>query len=104
MNNFSGVGRLTADAELQKKDGKSIVRFNIAIYRTKEVTDFFPCIVFGEYGEKLYDFLKKGKMIGIMGQVHNNQYEKDGEKRYYTSILVNRMELLEKKSELENIE
>lgn len=43
-------------------------------------------------------------MIGIMGQVHNNQYEKDGEKRHYTSILVNRIELLEKKSELENIE
>lgn len=43
MNVVVEVGRLTSDVELkQTGEGVSVCRFTIAVYRTKEITDFSP--------------------------------------------------------------
>ncbi|KYM42241.1 single-stranded DNA-binding protein [Fusobacterium necrophorum] len=102
MNSFHGIGRLTANAELKKSQDKSYCRFSLAISYGEEKVDFFPCIIFGKYAESIYSYLTKGKLVAIEGSLHNNQYEKDGETRYYTSISVDKIQLLESKKENEN--
>ncbi|MDD7411468.1 single-stranded DNA-binding protein [Fusobacterium gastrosuis] len=100
LNSFNGIGRLTADAELIKKEEakKSFLKFSLAISKNKEETDFLPCIVWGEYAMKLSEFLTKGKLIAVQGAIHTSTYEKEGEKRNSFSIQCDKIILLDSKN------
>lgn len=49
------------------------------------------------------NYLKKGDMVSIVGEINTDEYEKNGEKRYSTKIIANQLEMLgssgEKKEE-----
>ena len=89
MNVVVEVGRLTSDVELkQTGEGVSVCRFTIAVYRTKEITDFLPCIAWRETAEHVSRYFSKGKMIAIRGELQSRKYtDKSGEKR--TAIEIN---------------
>jgi single-strand DNA-binding protein len=89
MNVVVEVGRLTSDVELkQTENGVSVCSFTIAVYRTKEITDFLPCIAWRETAEHICRYFGKGKMIAIRGELQSRKYtEKDGKKR--TAIEIN---------------
>lgn len=99
LNCFHGIGRLTADGELTKKEEgkKSFLKFTLALNKSKEETDFLPCIVWGEYAISVSSYLKKGKLIAIQGSLHTSNYEKDGEKRTSFSIQCDKIVLLDSK-------
>lgn len=53
MNNVCEIGRLTSDVELKMTpSGKSVCSFTIAVYRTKEITDFLPCVAWRQTAER----------------------------------------------------
>ncbi|MFT9496761.1 single-stranded DNA-binding protein [Anaerosolibacter sp.] len=103
MNNVVMIGRLTRDPELRftQGTGKAVCSFNLAVNRpfakeSDEVkADFFRVVVWGKIGENCAKYLAKGRLVGIEGRIQNNIYEKDGEKKYSTDIIAERVEFLE---------
>lgn len=96
MNVVCLTGRLTADPELKKtQSGKSVVSFTIAVDRDfksadgERQADFINCVAWNQPAEFITKFFKKGKMIAIVGELRNRQYEtKDGTKRTVTEVIV----------------
>lgn len=93
MNSVKFLGRATSDIELKKTNsGKAVATFSLAVKRpyTKDATDFFNLVAWERTAELLSDYVKKGTMVVIEGYVTNRQYEKDGQKRYATEVVVER--------------
>ena len=91
MNSCYFSGRLVADAETRvTPNGKSIVTFKLAVdsgFGEYKRTDYLPCVLFG--GEKLAQYLTKGKPILVSTEVRTRSYEKKtGEKAYITEFIV----------------
>lgn len=50
--------------------------------------DFFDCIAWNRNADVVVDWFGKGDMITLVGAVHINRYEKDGQKRSSTEVRV----------------
>ncbi|HBG4828987.1 TPA: single-stranded DNA-binding protein [Clostridioides difficile] len=94
MNNVVLVGRLARDPELRyiPEYGTPVATFALAVDRgctkkdgTKEV-DFIPIEVMGGSAEFCANYLAKGRMVSIQGQIRIEKYEKDGEKKTFTKV------------------
>lgn len=101
MNNTILIGRLTRDPELRflPNSGKAVSRFAIAVKREfskeKEV-DFFNIVVWGKTAENCANHLQKGRLVGINGNLRNNNYEdKNGTKHYTIEVVAQRVEFLD---------
>jgi len=105
MNKVIMMGRLTKDPETRTtQDGKTITRFSLAVDRryVKEATDFFEMTTFGKTAEFAAKYLKKGTKILTEGTVQNNNYtNKDGQKVYGFSFVVDSIEFAESKGSTE---
>lgn len=103
MNIFLGVGRITKDHELKSTtQGQAVLGFTLAINRDKENTDFINCVSFGKTAELLNTYTGKGSQIAVEGWVKTRTYEKDGEKKYVTEIIANRVQFLDSKKQAPN--
>ena len=103
MNKIILTGRTTKDAELGfiGATGTPKMTFTLAVERNyqkdkknNKKVDFINCEMLGQYTEKLCQYVTKGKSILIEGELNIDQYEKDGEKRSYTKVKVDRLEFL----------
>ena len=90
LNNWSGMGRLTADPELkQTNSGKSTVTFNIAIDRNyskneDRKADFITCYTFGKTAEFICKYFNKGDFIVICnGELRSRTYDDKNGSRHY---------------------
>ena len=107
MNKILLVGRLVRDAELSFLAGTGTpkVTFTIAVDRAyqkdkdNKKVDFIPCEQIGKHVEKLSAYLTKGKLLGVEGELNIDQYEKDGQKKSFTKVKVDRLEFLGGKSD-----
>ena len=98
LNEWRGIGRLTADIELRYlPNGNAVANFTIAVddsYKKKdsnekvEQTEWVRCTAFGKTAEFLANWLHKGKRVLVCGKMKTREYEKDGIKRYATEIMV----------------
>jgi len=100
LNSVIIIGRLAKDPELRfTASGKSVATFSVAVNRAYSKTneaDFFNVVVWGKSAENCANYLAKGKLVGIQGEIQNRSYEaKSGEKRYITEIVASRVEFLE---------
>lgn len=95
MNKVILIGRITKDLEIRyTSNEKAVCEFSLAINRDKENTDFINCIVWNKPAENLVKYQSKGSLISVIGELRTDTYEKDGEKRYKTYVLVNNIEYL----------
>ena len=102
MNSINIIGRLTKDVEIRyTTNNKMVASFGIAVRKDKENTNFFNCEAWGRTAELLRDYTNKGNMIGIFGELDNDNYEKDGKKVTRTKIVVRELTLIEKKQEVD---
>lgn len=101
MNNVVLIGRLTKDPELRfiPNSGKAVARFSIAVNRDfskEKEADFFNIVVWGKPAESCANYLQKGRLVAINGNLKNNNYEdKNGTKHYTIEIVANKVEFLE---------
>lgn len=104
MNQWIGMGRLTADPEIRQSQGNepmTIARFTLAVdRRTKEKqTDFIRCIAFGKTAEGVEKWLKKGVKTLVTAHVQVGSYtDKDGNKRSSTDFVIDSWEFAESKA------
>lgn len=99
-----GIGRLTDAPEIRcGQDGKiSVASFTLATDRytsTGNKTDFVRHVAFGHNAEFAEKYLIKGTKIFIEGHLQTSKYEKDGQNRTSTEIVVDAFEFCESKAE-----
>lgn len=102
MQKFFAIGNLTKDPEVFKtKDDRTVCKASIAVQRDfpsvdgERVADFFNVAIFGNKGDYVAKYIKKGNKIAICGRLQNRSYEdKDGNKRTVTEILVEEVQNL----------
>jgi single-strand DNA-binding protein len=97
VNTVMLFGNLGADAEVkQTAKGDSYLRMRLATTRSwidkekdekEERTDWHSLVYF-KRGESLAKHLTKGTRIFVKGRLEESSYEKDGQKKYSTSVIV----------------
>lgn len=112
MNNVILIGRLTKDPELKyiQGSGTAVSTFTIAVdreYKNKDgekETDFIPVQAFGKLAEVCANNLEKGRLIAVQGSIRVETSEKNGEKRTFTKVYINKMNFLDSKKQTSNKE
>lgn len=96
------VANLTKDVDLKVlQNGNPMATFNIAINRTYDKTkvDYFNCIAFSGLANTCKKFLRKGSKVGLMGTLQNRTYEKEGQKRTVTEIVLDTIDFIKTPSD-----
>jgi single-strand DNA-binding protein len=105
-------GNLTRDPELRAlPSGMNVCSFSVATNRTfkdrdgnkQEQTDFHSIVVFGKQADTCTQFLKKGSGAFIEGRIQTRSWEKDGEKKYRTEIVADRVQFAPRPTKQEDI-
>ena len=117
MNKVVLTGRLVRDAELgyiastatPKMSFSMAVERNYQKDKNNKKVDFINCEQLGKHVENLCQYVTKGKQILVEGELNIDNYEKDGEKRSFTKVKVDRLEFLsnattEKKTNTDTLE
>ena len=105
------TGNLGADPVVKSfENGGKVANFNVGVtergYKTKEGkdipdhTEWFNCSVRQNgLAGVVEQYVKKGNKVYVEGKLRTREYEKDGQKKYLTELLVDNMELLTPKGE-----
>lgn len=103
MNIISFSGRLTADIKLkQTTQGKSVAAFSVAVKRpcTKDKTDVFNVVAWGNQAEFVSRYFHKGEMIAVDGYLVQRTYKAhDGSKRTVYEVIAQNCGFCGSKSE-----
>lgn len=104
VNKVILVGRLGADVELKyTPSNRPVCNLSIATSEQwkdkatgekKEKTEWHRCQVWGELAEVCAKFLSKGRQVYVEGKLQTREYEKDGQRRFSTEIVVSNVVFL----------
>lgn len=91
MNIITISGRIGKDAELRHtQSGKSVANFSVADDQGRDrPAIWWPCHMWGERGEKLAQYLRKGGHVTVVGDVTEREWQdKDGQTRKSMDVRV----------------
>lgn len=84
------MGNLTRDPELKQiPSGQSVCTFSLALNRSykgadgnwQEATDYVDVIAWGPLGERVAQYVTKGRPVLVNGRLQSRSWEQDGQKR-----------------------
>ncbi len=108
LNKVFVLGNLTRDPELKAlPSGIQVCSFSIAtnrVYKDKdgnkqESAEFHNIVAFGRQGELVGQYLRKGSQALVEGRIQTRSWEQDGQKRYRTEIVADRVQFGDRRSE-----
>jgi single-strand DNA-binding protein len=91
------LGNLTRDPEVKAlPSGIKVCSFSLATNRTwkdangqrQEASEYHTLVAFGKQAELIGQYVRKGGSLYVEGRLQTRSWEKDGEKRYRTEIVV----------------
>ncbi|MDQ0510940.1 single-stranded DNA-binding protein [Ancylobacter amanitiformis] len=98
INRVTVLGRLGADPEVKRTGtGKLVANLRVACSERwkdrngewQERTDWVPVVIWTEFlAERVEEHARKGDMVYVEGKFQTREYEKNGEKRYVTEVVV----------------
>ncbi len=103
LNKVQLIGNLGKDPEIRyTPEGKQVAKFSMAANRTfknKEGesiddTQWFNIEAWMGLAKVVEEYLKTGDRIYIEGRLKTESYEKDGETKYFTKVVVQEMIML----------
>ena len=103
LNKVQLIGNVGRDPEIRYlPSGDPVANVTLATserYKDKagekqERTEWHRLVFFGKLAEIVEKYVTKGNPIYVEGQIRTSEYEKNGEKRYSTEIVVREMQLL----------
>ena len=102
MNAWQFTGNIGKDAESRfLPNGDPVVSFSVGVksgYGEKATTTWARCAMFGKRAESVSQYLTKGQLVGISGEVTLREWnDKEGQKRNSLEVRVNDLTLLGKK-------
>ncbi|MEI8187441.1 MAG: single-stranded DNA-binding protein [Candidatus Saccharibacteria bacterium] len=104
LNQVTLMGNLTRDPELrQTPTGQSVCSFSLALNRSykdasgewKEATDYVDVVAWANLGERVAQYVTKGRRVLIQGRLQSRSWEQDGAKRSKVEILANDVTFLD---------
>jgi len=107
LNKCMIIGNLGRDPEMRyTASGVAVTQFSVAVNRNsrdesgewKEETEWFRIVIFREPAERAAERLRKGSKVYVEGRIQTRQYEKEGQTRYITELLAERVVPLEPRS------
>jgi len=102
------IGRLTRDPEIRSTvSGSNVANFSLAVDRQSKNNndvDFINIVAFGRQADFASNYLSKGKLILVEGQLRINKWtDRNDVKRESAEVWANRMTFMEtKKAQMEN--
>lgn len=90
------MGNLTRDPELRQiPSGQSVCSFSLALNRSykgqdgewKEATDFVDVVAWGALGERVAQYITKGRPVLVNGRLQSRSWEQDGQKRSKLEVI-----------------
>ena len=101
------IGHVGKDPETRNMpNGNAVTNFSVAASERwrdkasgeqKEHTEWFRCTAYGRLAEVIQEYVAKGSKIMVTGRNRTRSYEKDGETKYATDLIVQEMKLLDSK-------
>lgn len=103
LNQVFLLGNLTRDPEVrQTPNGQTVCNFGIALNRSfkrgdtwEEATDFVNCVAWGQLGERVAQYLTKGRRVLVQGSLRSSSWEQDGQKRSKLEVWANDVTFLD---------
>jgi single-strand DNA-binding protein len=111
MNLVALVGRLVKDPELRfvPGSGKAVTNFTVAVDKNlakdkkqeleqkgMPTADFIRVVVWGKQAESCANYLVKGRLVAVVGNISTGSYKTNtGETRYTTDVNAHHVEFLE---------
>lgn len=108
VNQVILLGNLTRDPEIrQTPSGQSVCSFSLALNRAykdqagewQEATDFIDVVAWGPLGERVSQYLSKGRRCLVQGRLQSRSWEQDGNKRSKVEVLANDVTFLDGRGE-----
>ena len=90
------MGNLTRDPELrQTPNGQNVCSFSLALNRSykgadgnwQEATDYIDIVAWGPLGERVAQYLSKGRPCLVNGRLQSRQWEQEGQKRSKVEVV-----------------
>lgn len=90
------MGNLTRDPELRTTpNGTSVCGFSLALNRSykggdgnwQEATDYIDIVAWGSLGERVAQYLSKGRAALVNGRLQSRSWEQDGVKRSKVEVV-----------------
>ena len=104
INQVVLMGNLTRDPDLrQTPNGQNVCSFSLALNRSykdqagewKDATDFVDIVAWGPLGERVAQYLSKGRRCFVQGRLQSRSWEQDGQKRNKLEVLANDVTFLD---------
>ncbi|MGB4759411.1 MAG: single-stranded DNA-binding protein [Candidatus Saccharimonadales bacterium] len=104
VNQVILMGNLTRDPEVrQTPGGQSVCSFSLALNRAykdkndqwQEATDFIDVVAWGPLGERVAQYLSKGRRALVQGRLQSRSWEQDGQKRSKVEVLASDVTFLD---------
>lgn len=106
INRVILVGRLTKNPEIRKTpNGASICKFTLAVSRKVKAqgqpdADFISCVAWNKTADLMYQYQKKGSLIGVDGRLQTGKFtNNNGETIYTCDVMVESLQFLDKKDD-----
>ncbi len=96
FNQVTLMGNLTRDPELRTTpNGQSVCSFSLALNRSYkgadgnwiEATDFVDVTAWGPLGERVSQYVTKGRPVLVSGRLQSRVWEQDGQKRSKVDVV-----------------
>ncbi|MCE2734330.1 MAG: single-stranded DNA-binding protein [Cyclobacteriaceae bacterium] len=105
VNKVILIGRLGKDPEIRNfENGGMIANFSMATSETykdrttgekKEITDWHNVVArIPQQAEIIQKYVKKGDMLYVEGKLRTRSWEKDGQTRYTTEVIIDNFTML----------
>ena len=101
------IGNLGRDPEIRSTtSGNSMARFSVATTRKwrdresdqmNESTEWHNIVCFERLAEIAKDYLRKGSLVYIEGEIRTRTYEREGQRHYSTEINVRELMMLNRR-------
>src|SRR6202050_764755 len=104
VNQVILMGNLTREPELRQiPSGQSVCSFSLALNRAykdqggewQEATDFIDVVAWGPLGERVSQYVTKGRRVLVQGRLQSRSWEQEGQKRSKVEVLANDVTFLD---------
>lgn len=105
LNNVQIIGRLGKEPESRYTTGsKHVCKFSVAVEayvppnsdRPKH-TEWFNVVAWEKLADVCAKYLSKGDLVYCQGELQTREYEKDGQRRFFTELNMRQMQMLKTK-------
>lgn len=102
------MGNLTRDPEVRTTpSGQSVCSFSLALNRVwkdqsgqqQEAVDYIDVVAWGQLGERVGQYLQKGRRCLVTGRLQSRSWEQDGQKRSKVEVMASDVTFLDGRNE-----